>query len=78
MQDERPVGKARVGQFVEAAVPGLRDEALGVKLIVDRIGFGPTGVELRPDLGKPVVVGSSALRTGPVARRQRRRLVEEE
>jgi hypothetical protein len=46
MHDERPVGKARVGQFVEAAVPGVCNEALGVKLIVDLIGFGATAVEL--------------------------------
>jgi hypothetical protein len=78
MQNECAVRKFLVGRFVKAALSGPRDEAFQMKLIINCIGTVLAEVNLRPDLGQAVVVGSPALSARPMASRERGSVVEEE
>jgi hypothetical protein len=72
-----------IGELVEHArcrklLACARRDALEVELLVDRIGAGPTGMELVPDVPEANIVLSATEGTRSVAGRERRGLVEEE
>jgi hypothetical protein len=75
---ECPIGKLVELHSVTALLTRIRRDALGVELLVDRIGSGLAPVELAPDLPEVDVILPPAESARSMAGGERRRLVQEE